>query len=460
MALSLKSHLQFTKKDLLVIVIAALIQFTTSFIGSMLQVAIPLISNDLHLTIELANWITISYLIALIAVSVPISRVISQYGVKRFTIYGVLILEVGLAMSALSFDIVFLIFSRIIQGFAVGILLISIYMFVVNQISENNLGKALGIVGSCGYIGMTSAPTISGFIVYYLSWRILFVLLVLVFIIELILLSRLDGDFKSDPRPINVKGSIMYMLIMAMFMIGLNEITTWGSYLLVFSIIAIAIFIMVEKNSSNAIFNLNLFKDGKYVIGNYAAFVTYFITFIATYILNFHLQYVLGYDSRIAGMILLITPIVMVLISPTGGKLADKYDNRVLAGTAMVILFFVILALCFIDLLPPYVLLIVMIVQGLGHGLFSPPNNKFVLTSVPKEDLGDASSLLTSSKEVGKTVSLAIYNVICVLFIGNEVINSSNVSGLIKSSHIMMAIATVLTLSAMILLFYSKYHYD
>ena len=217
---------------------------------------------------------------------------------------------------------------------------------------------------------------------------------------------------------------------------------------------------MVEKNSSNAIFNLNLFKDGKYVIGNYAAFVTYFITFIATYILNFHLQYVLGYDSRIAGMILLITPIVMVLISPTGGKLADKYDNRVLAGTAMVILFFVILALCFIDLLPPYVLLIVMIVQGLGHGLFSPPNNKFVLTSVSKEDLGDASSLLTSSKEVGKTVSLAIYNVICVLFIGNEVINSSNVSGLIKSSHIMMAIATVLTLSAMILLFYSKYHYD
>lgn len=458
--MSFEFHLQFTKKDLLVIVIAALIQFTTSFIGSMLQVAIPLISNDLHLTIELANWITISYLIALIAVSVPISRVISQYGVKRFTIYGVLILVVGLGMSALSFDIVSLLFSRVIQGFAVGILLISIYMFVVNQISENNLGKALGIVGSCGYIGMTSAPTLSGFIVYYLSWRILFVLLVLIFVIELILLSRLDSEFKSEPRPINVKGSILYMLIMALFMIGLNKITTWGSYLVIISVISIVIFITVEKNNSNAIFNLNLFKDGKFVIGIYAAFVTYFITYIATYILNFHLQYVLGYDSRIAGMILLITPIVMVLISPTGGRLADKYDNRVLAGSAMTILFFVILALCFIDLLPPHVLLVVLIVQGIGHGMFSPPNNKFILTSERKEDLGDASSLLTSSKEVGKTVSLAIYNVICVYFIGNEVISSSNVSGLIKSSHLMMAIATVLTLSAMILLFYSKYHYD
>ena len=46
---------------MLVLVIAALIQFITSFIGSMIQVAIPLMSSDLNLTIELANWISISY---------------------------------------------------------------------------------------------------------------------------------------------------------------------------------------------------------------------------------------------------------------------------------------------------------------------------------------------------------------------------------------------------------------
>ena len=48
---------------LLVLVIAALIQFITSFIGSMIQVALPLMSNDLNLTIELANWISIYNLI-------------------------------------------------------------------------------------------------------------------------------------------------------------------------------------------------------------------------------------------------------------------------------------------------------------------------------------------------------------------------------------------------------------
>lgn len=456
----MKSHSEYSSKDFIILVIASLTQFTTSFIGSMIPVAIPLISSDLNLGIESANWITISYMIALIAVSVPLSRVISQYGVKKFTTYGVVILIIGLIMSAISFDIYLLLFSRILQGISVGILLISIYLFVVNQISEDHLGRALGIVGSCGYIGMTSAPTLSGFIVYYLSWRILFILVVIIFVIELILLFRVDSGYKSEPKPINIRSSFFYIVIMTLLMLGLNKITTWGIYPFALGLISLIVGLKLGQKSPNPIFNFSLFKNVKYVIGNYAGFVTYFITFIATYILNFHLQYVLGYDSRIAGMILLITPIVMVLISAPGGKLADKYDNRILAGIAMTILLFVMFALCFIDLLPLYTLFVVLVIQGIGHGLFSPPNNKYVLTTVDKDDLGDASSMLTTSKELGKSVSLALYNVICIILIGNQEIGGNNIHELISSSHIIMYISTLLTLSAVILLFYSKFHYN
>ena len=452
---------KFSSKDLLVLVIAALIQFITSFIGSMIQVAIPLMSSDLNLTIELANWISISYMIALIAVSIPLSRVISKYGVKRFTIIGVIVLSIGLIMSAIASDVYFLLFSRVIQGISVAVLLISIYMFVVNQISEDNVGSALGIVGSMGYIGMTSAPTISGFVVYYLSWRPLFVVMAVALVIELILLFKIDGEWKNDSKPINVRGSVFYILIMILFVLGLTNITRpFGVPLLILSFISFFIFVKVEIHNSNTIFDLNLFRDFRYVVGNYAAFIAYFITFISTYILNFHLQYVLGFDSRIAGIILLSTPLIMVLVSPYSGKLSDKYDDRVLAGIAMSILLVVMFSLCFIELLPLYLLVAVMIVQGIGHGLFSPPNNKYVLTLVDKDDLGDASSMLTSSKEIGKTISLSTYNVICLVIIGNQAIGSDTIPGLISSSHLIMAISAVLTLSAAILLFYSKFRYD
>ena len=452
---------KFSSKDMLVLVIAALIQFITSFIGSMIQVAIPLMSSDLNLTIELANWISISYMIALIAVSIPLSRVISKYGVKRFTIIGVIVLSIGLIMSAIASDVYFLLFSRVIQGISVAVLLISIYMFVVNQISEDNVGSALGIVGSMGYIGMTSAPTISGFVVYYLSWRPLFVVMAVALVIELILLFKIDGEWKNDSKPINVRGSFFYILIMILFVLGLTNITRpFGVPLLILSFISFFIFVKVEIHNSNTIFDLNLFRDFRYVVGNYAAFIAYFITFISTYILNFHLQYVLGFDSRIAGIILLSTPLIMVLVSPYSGKLSDKYDDRVLAGIAMSILLVVMFSLCFIELLPLYLLVAVMIVQGIGHGLFSPPNNKYVLTLVDNDDLGDASSMLTSSKEIGKTISLSTHNVICLVIIGNQAIGSDTIPGLISSSHLIMAIASVLTLSAAILLFYSKFRYD
>ena len=452
---------KFSSKDLLVLVIAALIQFITSFIGSMIQVAIPLMSSDLNLTIELANWISISYMIALIAFSIPLSRVITKYGVKRFTIIGVIVLSIGLIMSAIASDVYFLLFSRVIQGISVAVLLISIYMFVVNQISEDNVGSALGIVGSMGYIGMTSAPTISGFVVYYLSWRPLFVVMAVALVIELILLFKIDGEWKNDSKPINVRGSFFYILIMILFVLGLTNITRpFGVPLLILSFISFFIFVKVEIHNSNTIFDLNLFRDFRYVVGNYAAFIAYFITFISTYILNFHLQYVLGFDSRIAGIILLSTPLIMVLVSPYSGKLSDKYDDRVLAGIAMSILLVVMFSLCFIELLPLYLLVAVMIVQGIGHGLFSPPNNKYVLTLVDKDDLGDASSMLTSSKEIGKTISLSTYNVICLVIIGNQAIGSDTIPGLISSSHLIMAISAVLTLSAAILLFYSKFRYD
>ena len=452
---------RFSSKDLLVLVIAAMTQFATSFIGSMIQVALPMMSNELNLTIELANWISLSYMVVLIAVSIPLSKIISKYGVKRFTIYGILILIVGLVMSAVSVDVYLLLLSRAVQGFAIAILLISIYMFVVNQISEDNVGSALGIVGSCGYIGMTSAPTISGFIVYYLSWRMMFIALVLVFIIELILLFRLDFEWKShDETPINIPGSFSYCVIMVLFIVGLNYITTWGIYTLALSVVLFIVFVRIDRNKPNRIYNIDLLKDLKYVIGNYAAFVAYFITFIATYILNFHFQYVLGYDSRATGIFLLITPIVMVLVSPTAGKISDRYDGRLMAGIAMTVLLFVMISLCFVEVWPLYALIAIMIVQGIGHGFFSPPNNKFVLTSVDDENLGDASSLLTTSKEVGKTVSLAIYNIICVLLIGNQEIGAGNIPALISSSHIIMRIAAVLTLTAAVLLFFSKFHYD
>jgi len=113
----------------------------------------------------------------------------------------------------------------------------------------------------------------------------------------------------------------------------------------------------------------------------------------------------------------------------------------------------------FMDNLPLEIILLGCVLQGTGTGMFSAPNNKYVLTIVDKKDLTDASSLLSTSKEFGKILSTSIFAVILSLLIGNQELGPVYLDELLFSIHIMMLICAILALSGAILLFYGKYRY-
>ena len=440
--------------DKLVIIISSLIQFTATFISSMIAVSIKQIGIDLNVSIEEINWISILFFTALISISLPMAKIVYKRGIRKCIIISLFVLLLSSTMSMFSTTIEMLIISRTIQGFCVAVLIVSIYMMLMNQVSEENAGKALGIVSSFGYIGMTSAPAISGFLTHYLSWRSSFFVVDILSIFALLLLFNLKLKWKTYDKKIDIIGSLLYFIITFMFIIGLFNLDEPGGFIFIsFSIILLIIFVKYEKKKKEPVLNLSLFKIKSFLVGNYAAMITYFITFIATYVLNIHLQLILGFQPFIVGLILLITPIVMIVVSPFAGKLTDKYDARLLSGIAMIILSFIIFMLCFMYYLPFYVLIILLVLQGIGHGLFSPPNNKFVLTLLDKKYLDDTSALLSTSKEFGKTISLAIYSVVCSIF----AIELTGFRELILAAQFILFISLILSISSTIALFYSRY---
>ena len=188
----------------------------------------------------------------------------------------------------------------------------------------------------------------------------------------------------------------------------------------------------------------------------YSAFVMYAMAFIASYILNFYLQYVLGYDSRWTGLFLLSTPVAVVFVSSFAGKLADRVDERIISSIALVFILIDVLLLFFMDVVPLYMLLVACILQGIGHGLFSSPNNRFVLTQVSEKDLSNASAVLSTSKDVGKSISLAMFTVISGFFMGSANTYDGNVSAFLLPSKITLAISLLLGISALILLILNR----
>ena len=445
-------------QEKLIIIIAAMSQLLAQFVANMATVAIPYIAADLHLSGSVQNWINIMYLISVVAFTIPFSKVISNYGAKRSTIFATVMIIVSLVMSAFSYNHIMLFLSRFIQGISVAALLLTIYIMIVRELPDDKIGWALGIVASSGYVGLMLAPSLTGGMLYLFSWRIAFLLVIPLFLVQLFLLFRLDKEWKDEYIPIDNIGSLIYFIMIVTFVIGLSFIDEIGVYILPISIVLLVVFIKYESKLVNPIYNVKLLRNLKYLVGNYSAMVAYFVTTIAILVLTYHLFYVMDYNTSMTGLVLLITPVVMTCVSIYAGRLADRYDERMISGFALSIIFVSMVMFCFVDRLHIYLIYLACIIQGIGHGLFSSPNNRFVLTLIDDEHLGDASSLLATSKEFGKILSLGVYTVIFSVILGEQALGPKHVNPLlVQCSYYMMLITSIITLTGAALLFYSRY---
>lgn len=427
-------------------------------IANMTIVALPNISESLNFSADIIMWVNLIYLMSFVAFSLPFAKVISQYGIKKCTKISLILLFVSGLLSFLSVNQYMFLLSRLMQGLTSASLAISIYVMIVEEFSESALGTALSMVSSAGYIGMLMAPSFMGFMIYIANWRYAFLILIPILGILLYILHNIEHEWSSEKKPIDNIGSVIYVVAMILFSYGITELKKFGLIFLIISLVLIVIFIKVEKRFEDPILNLNLFKNIRYVIGNYAAMATYFTTTITITALSLHLQYVLTIGEYIVGMILIIAPIIMIGMSNIGGMLTNKYDPRVISGIAMLFLFMSTSLFFVLDFIPFELILVACALQGVGNGLFSAPNNKYVLTIVDKKDLADASSVLSSSKEFGKILSAGIYSLILSIFVGNQALGPKHLNPLlIQSTNAMMFICLLITLSAAILLFYSKF---
>ena len=275
------------------------------------------------------------------------------------------------------------------------------------------------------------------------------------------MINKIDDEWTTEKRPVDKKGSLIYILIMIILTYGITELDESGAILIVISLVLMILFIKVERNVSEPIFNFKLAKNIKYLIGNYAALVTYFTTTIALTLLSLHLQYVLNIKELVVGLILIIPPIIMILIAGWAGKLSNSIDPRLISGIAMMFLCTSSVIFFFLDFIDFKIILIGCALQGIGNGLFSAPNNKYVLTLVEEKDLPNASSVLSTSKEFGKILSSGIFTLILSVFVGNQRLGPDKLDSLlVQSTNLMMFICILVTFSATVLLFYSKFKYE
>jgi MFS family permease len=311
-------------------------------------------------------------------------------------------------------------------------------------------GRAIGINITSTYLGLSCGPVIGGFLTQYLGWRSIFAFLVPFGIISLILINRKIKTEWAEAvgEKFDWRGSVVYGIALASFMYGFSQLPSlFGWLCIAIAVLMAIVFLIIENKISNPVFDIRLIMQNRvFALSSVAALINYSATSAIGFFISLYLQYLKGLDSRTAGLIMISQPIAMTLLSPVAGKLSDKKNPGVIASIGMAITASGLILLCFIrEDTPDYFIVLLLLLMGIGFGLFSSPNSNAIMSSVEKRYLGVASGVVGTMRMIGQMMSMGIAMMLLSLYIGKQPINHATYPGLISAMRTGFIIFSVLS---------------
>jgi len=290
---------------------------------------------------------------------------------------------------------------------------------------------------------------VGGLLTNYFGWRSIFLALVPLGIISLLLIAwKMKGEWaESRGDKFDWKGSVIYGLSLLFLMYGFSKLPRVQGFIMVASGITVFItFLLFERKTENPVLRISIITENKvFAYSSLAALIHYAATSAIGFFMSLYLQYLKGIDAGKAGLVMIVQPVTMALLSSFAGRLSDKYNPGVIASSGMALTALAITLMCFISAATPmYIIIILLFMIGLGFAFFSSPNTNAVMSSVEKKHLGLASGIVGTMRMIGQMMSMGISMLLFALFLGKEVINPMNYKDFLSSMKTGLVISALL----------------
>lgn len=433
----------------LILWITTLASFMTAFMGSSINIALPVIGDEFNANALLLSWLSTAYIVTTAALLLPVGKLTDIYGRTRFFKVGIILFTTGSILSAISFNTIMLLIFRIIQGVGSSFIFSCSTAILVSVFPLSQRGRVLGINTAAVYTGLSSGPFLGGLITQNLNWRGIFYINALIGIILIVINTiYLKHEWQElEDHKYDYRGATVYILSIILLMTSVSFFPEPVGYLLLaVSVFSFVMLYSIESKTEHPIFNINLFRSNKtFTMSNTAALINYSATFAISFLMSFYLQSVKMLNPEDAGIILITQPVMQALFSPISGRLSDKTEPGYVASAGMGLLTVGLIIFCFLSKNTSYVLIVAnLAMMGLGFALFSSPNVNAIMSSVEKKYYGVASSTLASMRMIGQMFSMGIVIIIFSIFIGSEKISAANQDAFLTSLQTAFVLFSVL----------------
>jgi EmrB/QacA subfamily drug resistance transporter len=291
-----------------------------------------------HESLSHLSWILNAYSIVFAAALVPAGRLADRFGRRRFFFLGVLVFLAASAACGAAPSADFLIAARAVQALGGAILVPASLGLLLPEFPLERRATATALWGATGAVAAAAGPSLGGLLVEWQGWRAVFFVNLLIGLPALIPARRLLHESREpDALLPDALGAVLLALGVGALALGIVQGPEWGwgSGRTVGSFVASAVllagFFVRSARHRAPVIELSLFRVRSFTVANIGSFV-FATAFFALLLCNvLFLTSVWHYSILKAGIALTPGPLMAAVGAPIGGRLADRFGQRIVA---------------------------------------------------------------------------------------------------------------------------------
>ncbi len=407
-------HLAYHWQALMVVMVGS---FMVMLDTTIVNIGLPKIITVFHAPVDTAQFVLTGYMIALAIVMPATGYLTDTYGTKRIYLLSMLFFTAGSALCGLAWDVPSLVLFRVLQGLGGGMLMPLGMTIIFKTVPPDQRGLVTGVFGLPLLVAPVVGPTLGGYLVEYVDWRVIFTLNIPIGALGLLLGSSLLReterrlDLAFDRRGFVLSGVGFSMLLYAL---SQAPDSGWGAPHIVAmlggGVLLLLLWTDVELTESQPLLELRVFKSTSYALATSVNFIVTAGMFSSMFLLPIFLQNLKGLGAMQTGLIMFPQALAAGVTMPISGRLFDRLGPRPLMIVGLLLMGYATWQLSFLDLsTSDSAIRSVFIIRGLAMGLVTMPAMTVAMNSLPPELVARGSSLTNVLRQLFGAFGTAIF---------------------------------------------------
>lgn len=413
-ACTASSH-RMTRRHLWLLIVACAAVATVIAAMASLNTALPDIAIETGATQSQLTWIVDGYTLALAALLLPAGAIGDRFGRRGILIAGLVVFAAGSGMPLMLDGPTWVIVSRVIAGVGAALVMPATLSLITTGFPTEQRARAIGVWAGVAGSGAVVGMIVSGLILEYMSWKVVFAGFVVVSAVLVGMGLTIGSSKADDAAGFDIRGGVLSVAAVGLFVLGIMEgpHRGWVDPLTLGAIVsgsaAAAGFVFAELRAADPLLDVRLFRNRAFAVGAAGLALQYLAAFGVFFLIVQFFQLVLGYSPLTSAVALTPILVVVMALSMAVPLLLKWLSLRVLMGAGLALIGAGMFLLGLLGRETTYVQVsLVLLVMGAGIGICTAPATHAIVSNTPDDQQGVASAVNDATREIGAAIGIAV----------------------------------------------------